>query len=106
MEFRAIAPPDTLSKMACLQAEILEGASLPTPMYVQTQELPAVYSSRCLYISCNDCRSACVCPECHYRFAFALHTRLVSMHVRSSIIELVDSICRDGADTPISPIQK
>ena len=22
------------------------------------------------------------------------------------IIELVDSICRDGADTPISPIQK
>ena len=41
MEFRAIAPPDTLSKMACLQAKILEGASLPTPMYVQTQELPA-----------------------------------------------------------------
>ena len=72
MEFRAIAPPDTLSKMACLQAKILEGASLPTPMYVQTQELPAVYSSRCLYISCNDCRSTCVCPECRYGFAFAL----------------------------------
>ena len=24
----------------------------------------------------------------------------------ASIIESVDSICRDGADTPISPIQK